>query len=106
LTPRERQIAALIGEGLKYDAIARRLGVSPATVSTYAQRIRARLKVSSRTQIATWVGQRTQAGHPDIALPELPASLSPAEPGELKRVTVPGRRRPGGSRRQQAEDTP
>src|SRR6476646_5673316 len=88
LTPRERQIAALIEEGLKYDAIARRLGVSPATVSTYAQRIRARLQVSSRTQIAAWIGQRAQSGHPDITDAEHPVQLPPARAGALTGLTA------------------
>jgi DNA-binding CsgD family transcriptional regulator len=104
LTPRERQIAILIEEGLKYDVIARRLGVSPATVSTYVQRIRARLQVSSRTQIAAWVEQRAQAGHPDITLVEHPALLPPAEPGDGSRVTLVGKNRGRGSRGRQARD--
>ena len=38
LTPRERQIAILVAEGLKDVSIARQLTLSPATVATYVRR--------------------------------------------------------------------
>lgn len=48
LSPRERQIAVLIAQGLPTKAIALRLGISVWTVSTYLRRIFARLGVQSR----------------------------------------------------------
>ncbi|HET6947056.1 MAG TPA: LuxR C-terminal-related transcriptional regulator [bacterium] len=48
LSPRERQIALLIAQGLPTKAIAWRLGISVWTVSTYLRRIFARFGVQSR----------------------------------------------------------
>jgi DNA-binding CsgD family transcriptional regulator len=55
LTGREREVAALIGEGLSNRAIADRLVVSERTVETYVSSILAKLGFSARTQIAAWV---------------------------------------------------
>jgi len=46
LTPREREVVALVGEGLSNDEIAARLFLSPATAKTHVSR--AMLKVGSR----------------------------------------------------------
>jgi DNA-binding CsgD family transcriptional regulator len=48
LSPREREIARLVAEGLPTKAIALRLGISAWTVSTYLRRTFARLGVQSR----------------------------------------------------------
>lgn len=40
LSPRERQVLAHIAAGLSHKQIARRLGISVHTVSTYLRRIR------------------------------------------------------------------
>ncbi len=66
LTPRERQIALLVAEGLKNGAIARQLALSPATVATYVRRIQSRLGLSTRRQIEGWVAERATARHPDV----------------------------------------
>jgi DNA-binding NarL/FixJ family response regulator len=55
LTGREREVAALIGEGLSNRAIADRLVVSERTVETYVSGILTKLGFSARTQIAAWV---------------------------------------------------
>jgi DNA-binding NarL/FixJ family response regulator len=55
LTNREREVARLVADGLKDILIAKRLGLSPATVRTYIQRIQWRLKLDSRAEIAAWV---------------------------------------------------
>lgn len=58
LSGRERQVAALILEGLTYKQIARRLNISPGTVAQYVQRIFARLTISNRTMLeAMWGGE-------------------------------------------------
>ena len=54
LTAREREVAALIGEGLSNRAIADRLVVSERTVESYVSSILAKLSFSARTQIAAW----------------------------------------------------
>ena len=58
LTGREREVAALIGEGLSNRAIADGLVVSERTVETYVSSILAKLGFTARTQIAAWAAVR------------------------------------------------
>ena len=57
LTPREREVLAMMAEGLGNKSIARRLGISDHTVKTHVAGLFARLGVSSRTEAVT-VGVR------------------------------------------------
>jgi len=50
LTPREREVLALMIEGLRNAEIADRLSVSPSTVKFHVSRILSKLGVSSRTE--------------------------------------------------------
>lgn len=50
LSEREAQVLALLAQGLLYKQIAPRMGVSLATVRTYAQRIYEKLQVHTRTE--------------------------------------------------------
>jgi NarL family two-component system response regulator LiaR len=50
LTPREREVLALMVEGLRNAEIAERLTVSPSTVKFHVSRILSKLGVSSRTE--------------------------------------------------------
>jgi DNA-binding NarL/FixJ family response regulator len=52
LTPREREVLALLGRGLPNKRIARELGVSEKTVKTHVGHVLAKLGVSDRTQAA------------------------------------------------------
>jgi two-component system, NarL family, response regulator LiaR len=52
LTPREREVLALIGRGLPNKRIARELGVSEKTVKTHVGHVLAKLGVTDRTQAA------------------------------------------------------
>ena len=54
LTPRESDVVKLIVKGLRYKEIADDLGLSYETVKTYVGRIRRKLSVSSKTEIALW----------------------------------------------------
>ena len=58
LTPRQRQIAALIAAGLTNEQIAEQLVVTAGTVANHVQRILAKLGLANRTQIATWAAER------------------------------------------------
>ena len=58
LTPTERNIAALVGAGLRNKDVAERLSISPRTVESHLTRIYAKLEVSSRVQLA-----QEAAGH-------------------------------------------
>ena len=50
LTPREREVLALLAEGLSNDAIAERLSISPGTARTTVVRLIAKLGLESRLQ--------------------------------------------------------
>jgi DNA-binding NarL/FixJ family response regulator len=54
LTPREREVLAMVAEGLPNKLIARRLEISEKTVKAHLTRIFERLGVSDRTQAALW----------------------------------------------------
>jgi non-specific serine/threonine protein kinase len=58
LTPRERQVAALVAEGLSNRQIAVRLGTSQRTAESHVENILRKLAFTARTQIAAWVVQR------------------------------------------------
>jgi len=50
LTPRERQVLELLGEGLTIRQIASRLGISPRTVETHVAKLYRKLGVRTRVQ--------------------------------------------------------
>ena len=54
LTARELQVVKLIVKGMRYKEIAKSLGLSYETVKTYVGRIRKKLNVSSKTEVAMW----------------------------------------------------
>jgi DNA-binding NarL/FixJ family response regulator len=51
LTDREREVVALVGEGLSNDAIADRLVVSPSTAKTHVSRAMVKLQARDRAQL-------------------------------------------------------
>ncbi|HEY3110488.1 MAG TPA: LuxR C-terminal-related transcriptional regulator [Chloroflexota bacterium] len=55
LTPRERDIAALIARGLSNRGIARELVLTEGTAANHVRRILLRLSFDSRAQVAAWV---------------------------------------------------
>ena len=54
LTPRERDVAALVAQGMSNSQIAATLVISPRTVETHVQHIMDKLGCGSRAQIAAW----------------------------------------------------
>jgi DNA-binding NarL/FixJ family response regulator/tetratricopeptide (TPR) repeat protein len=54
LTPREREVAALLAEGLSNSQLAERLYISPRTAAVHVSNILAKLGMSSRTEVAAW----------------------------------------------------
>ena len=85
LTPRERQVVALLAGGRSNKAIAEELYISPATAARHVANILAKLGFTSRTQIAAWAaatpaGPATPvdpAAPPDPAAPADPATPAP-----------------------------
>jgi predicted ATPase/DNA-binding NarL/FixJ family response regulator len=67
LTPREREITALIAQGYSNRAIAGELVISPATAARHVANILAKLGFSSRAQIAAWAAGKG-------SLPSMPAA--------------------------------
>lgn len=57
LTPRERQVAELIAQGLTNRGIAQRLILSPRTVDGHVARLLTRIGATNRTQVAGWMAQ-------------------------------------------------
>ena len=55
MTAPERQVAALIGEGLTNQGIADRLGLARVVVSQHVASILWRLDLKDRREIAAWV---------------------------------------------------
>jgi DNA-binding CsgD family transcriptional regulator len=54
LTARQREVAALVSEGMTNREIGNRLGISERSAEGHIERIRHRLDVRSRAQIAAW----------------------------------------------------
>jgi pimeloyl-ACP methyl ester carboxylesterase/DNA-binding CsgD family transcriptional regulator len=61
LTPRQLQVAALVTEGLTNRQIAERLGIEERSAEGHVERIRLRLGVTSRAQVAAWWTRRSSA---------------------------------------------
>ena len=54
LSPRERQVLALVAQGLPNKTVARRLGISEKTVKTHLTSVFTTLGVTDRTSAALW----------------------------------------------------
>ena len=54
LTARQREVAALVADGLTNRQIAERLGIQERSAEGHLERIRQRLGVTSRAQVAAW----------------------------------------------------
>jgi DNA-binding NarL/FixJ family response regulator len=58
LSPREREVAALVAEGRTNKEIAAALYLSERTAQNHVQHILTKLGVANRTQIAAWYRER------------------------------------------------
>jgi len=54
LTPREREILQCLSEGLNNKTIARKLGITDATVKVHVKNVLRKLKLASRLEAAVW----------------------------------------------------
>ncbi|HEX4815522.1 MAG TPA: LuxR C-terminal-related transcriptional regulator [Nonomuraea sp.] len=62
LTPREREIASLVAQGMTNKEIAASLVIAQRTAEGHVEHIMAKLGFSSRAQIAVWVGEQDLDG--------------------------------------------
>ena len=62
LTPREREIALLVGSGLSNREIASRLFISKRTVDAHVEHIFAKLEISSRVKLTLWLRNQVRTG--------------------------------------------
>ena len=58
LTPAERDVVRLVGEGLRNDAIARQLFIAPGTVKVHLSHIFAKLGITTRAELAAQAASR------------------------------------------------
>jgi pimeloyl-ACP methyl ester carboxylesterase len=59
LTARQREVAALVSEGFTNREIAARLGIDERSAEGHLERIRLRLGVRSRAQVAAWFAEQS-----------------------------------------------
>ena len=59
LTAREREVAALVAQGMSNRQIAQELYLSERTIENHVSKIRRKLGLNSRSQLSSWVTQRT-----------------------------------------------
>jgi DNA-binding NarL/FixJ family response regulator len=69
LSPREEQTLRYVAEGFTHSQIATRLGVSTTTVDTYIQRIRTKLGVGNKAQLALAAVTRAAARDGGLSQP-------------------------------------
>jgi pimeloyl-ACP methyl ester carboxylesterase/DNA-binding CsgD family transcriptional regulator len=62
LTARQLQVAALVAEGMTNRQIAERLSIEERSAEGHVERIRHRLGVTSRAEVAAWWARRISAG--------------------------------------------
>jgi DNA-binding NarL/FixJ family response regulator len=65
LSDREREVLALLAEGLPNKLIARRLEISEKTVKSHLTRVYDQIGVSDRTQAALWAQRHGLGGRPE-----------------------------------------
>jgi DNA-binding NarL/FixJ family response regulator len=85
LTPREREVVALIAAGLSNDEVAAQLYVTSSTAKTHANRAMAKLRARDRAQLVVFA---YQAGNPCSRIPAWGAVARPDQRSP----------RPGGAR--------
>ena len=68
LTPREREVAALVARGLTNQQIADQLVIAKRTAANHVEHILEKLGFHSRVQIASWVSEH---GALDVPTPRL-----------------------------------
>lgn len=76
LSRREREVAALVAEGLTNKEIGARLFISERTVDGHLEHVREKLGVNSRAQIAAWFASQSRVD----AMPAVPVATERRKP--------------------------
>ena len=71
LTPREQEVACLVGTGLSNKGVARRLGLSEGTIKIHVHNILAKLEITNRVMLAVFVQEQVSCA------PRVPPVLFP-----------------------------
>lgn len=66
LTPRQREVAALVSDGLSNREIAARLGIGERSAEGHIERILLRLGFRSRAQVSAWYVTEREAGRGEV----------------------------------------
>ena len=64
LSRREREVAGLVAAGMTNREIAQRLFIAERTAEGHVERIRNKLSVRSRTEVAAWAVEQRLQGDP------------------------------------------
>lgn len=92
LTARQREVAALVADGRTNRQIAARLGIDERSAEGHVERIRQRLGVRSRAQVAAWYAAQAEAGRGEVVAAEPGrAARRPARPDGPVHRDGPGR---------------
>ena len=94
LTAREYEVAALVATGKTNREIAALLFVSEGTVATHVKHILAKLELTSRTQVATWMLGATGRRHADHGGGSASTSRRRAIPGPSSYIPCVSRNLP------------
>jgi DNA-binding NarL/FixJ family response regulator len=86
LTPREREVAALVAEGLSNTEIARRLVISPGTAANHVAHIMRTLRAWNRVQVAVWAVE--QGLYRSGRAPQAPLRLGPYRLGRAEDIAT------------------
>jgi DNA-binding CsgD family transcriptional regulator len=81
LTAREREIALLVGDGLKDAVIALRLGLTVSTTGHYVRKVLRRLRLRSRRDLVAWVAVRRASTDVGDVLRRAETNEVPKTPG-------------------------
>ncbi|CCH28672.1 LuxR C-terminal-related transcriptional regulator [Actinosynnema sp. NPDC047251] len=77
LSPRQREVAVLVSQGHPNHEIARRLHLSVSTVENHLTAIFAKVSVTNRVELGTWVGAQNGLPRNGLPSPGLPQHDSP-----------------------------